>query len=278
MDDLSERVALFDEWAATYDDDVASLDGQYPFAERGRVLDLVVDRVLATRPRVAADLGCGTGTILARIAAARPGIALVGVDFSPAMLARARQKVPQARFIEADVASDGWAAGMPSLDAVVSTYALHELPDDRKVAVIAGLLRDAMGRTGIVVIGDIGFPDEASLAAVRAAEPHWDDDEYPWVAANVLPMLERAGVVARWEQVGRCAGVLSASVPPHGWGGARLLPVSLIRPVQTPVCGESLRWGSAAHRRLNRAGAPSAPRRRRRPPPPTGSSTAGRCR
>lgn len=214
MGDDAERVALFDAWAATYDDDLRDAGDDYPFADRDRVLDLAIERVLASQPAVVADLGCGTGAVLARLALADPTIELWGVDSSPAMLARARQSIPQARFVEADLTGDAWAAELPVPGAIVSAYALHELPDDRKVELIGGLLRGVMGRTGTVVIGDIGFPDEASLAAVRAIEPAWDDDEHPWVAANVLPMLERAGVIATWEQVGRFAGVLCATANP----------------------------------------------------------------
>ncbi len=48
------------------------------------------------------ELGCGTGSILARLA---PGPTLVGLDRSPEMLAIAASKVPGARLIEGDMAS-----------------------------------------------------------------------------------------------------------------------------------------------------------------------------
>jgi SAM-dependent methyltransferase len=48
------------------------------------------------------ELGCGTGSILARLA---PGPTLTGLDRSPEMLAIAATKVPQARLIEGDMAS-----------------------------------------------------------------------------------------------------------------------------------------------------------------------------
>ena len=48
------------------------------------------------------ELGCGTGSILARL----PMIhSLTGLDRSPQMLALAREKVPRARLIEGDMAS-----------------------------------------------------------------------------------------------------------------------------------------------------------------------------
>ena len=48
------------------------------------------------------ELGCGTGSILARLPA---GIALVGLDRSPEMLEVAAHKVPRARLVEADMES-----------------------------------------------------------------------------------------------------------------------------------------------------------------------------
>jgi SAM-dependent methyltransferase len=46
------------------------------------------------------ELGCGTGSILAGL---RPLDTLVGLDRSPQMLAAARRKVPNARFVEAEM-------------------------------------------------------------------------------------------------------------------------------------------------------------------------------
>ncbi len=54
-------------------------------------------------PRAASllELGCGTGTILAGLGSFE---SLTGIDRSPEMLSIAREKVPQARLIEADIA------------------------------------------------------------------------------------------------------------------------------------------------------------------------------
>jgi ubiquinone/menaquinone biosynthesis C-methylase UbiE len=47
------------------------------------------------------DLGCGTGAY-ARLVARR-GLDVVGLDFAPAMLARARAQAPQVRFVQANL-------------------------------------------------------------------------------------------------------------------------------------------------------------------------------
>ena len=62
-----------------------------------------VDAAVARyRPDAASllELGCGTGSILARLTT---GAALTGLDRSPEMLAVCASKVPGARLVEADM-------------------------------------------------------------------------------------------------------------------------------------------------------------------------------
>ena len=76
----------------------AAMDDPAPRA--ARVLDFI-DRY---RPGAAnlLELGCGTGSILARL---RRSPSLTGLDQSPEMLAVAGEKVPWARLIEGDMSS-----------------------------------------------------------------------------------------------------------------------------------------------------------------------------
>jgi len=77
-------------------------------AERSRHLfeGAWLDRFLAHLPKGGAvlDLGCGSGEPIACHLIAQ-GCAVTGVDFSPAMLALARQRFPNATWIEADMRS-----------------------------------------------------------------------------------------------------------------------------------------------------------------------------
>jgi SAM-dependent methyltransferase len=56
----------------------------------------------APRARSVLELGCGSGAILAALDG---GMSQTGLDHSPAMLARARSKVPDARLVEGDIAT-----------------------------------------------------------------------------------------------------------------------------------------------------------------------------
>jgi cyclopropane fatty-acyl-phospholipid synthase-like methyltransferase len=71
------------------------------------------------------DLGCGAGLPASR-ELARHGLQVLGVDFSAVQLRRARQLVPAAQFVQADMTAFGLRSA--SVDAVVSFYALIHVP------------------------------------------------------------------------------------------------------------------------------------------------------
>ena len=84
------------------------------------------------------DVGCGTGIHLDIYR--RYGCGLFGIDASPAMLARARERLgPAAKLVLGD------AAGMPYRDGAVdfafSMFALHEMRPDARSRVLAEMKR-----------------------------------------------------------------------------------------------------------------------------------------
>ena len=92
------RVHIFDRWAERYDHSAQAADGLFEGYEL--VLDQVV-RCAGVHPGMhVLDLGIGTGNLARHFVA--HGCKAWGVDFSPAMLAKARVKVPQARLIQLD--------------------------------------------------------------------------------------------------------------------------------------------------------------------------------
>lgn len=90
----------------------------------------------ASPPRRALDLGCGSGILLAALLAAFPGCAGVGVDYSPPMLASARERLApyavRVRLVEADLSHPLPPGADGPFDAIVSGFAIHHLPDERK--------------------------------------------------------------------------------------------------------------------------------------------------
>jgi ubiquinone/menaquinone biosynthesis C-methylase UbiE len=70
------------------------------------------------------DIACGPGIVAA--AAAERGAMASGLDFSPAMLARARAANPALHFDEGDAEAMPFAAS--TMDAVVSNFGIHHVP------------------------------------------------------------------------------------------------------------------------------------------------------
>ncbi|MCW5774266.1 MAG: glycosyltransferase [Rhodospirillaceae bacterium] len=94
---------------------------RYFFAEDHRYM-----RFLVPKGKRVLDLGSGTGDLLARLEPSEG----VGVDFSPAMVARAREKYPQLRFVAADVERLGQSATPAGpFDAVVMSDTIGSLDD-----------------------------------------------------------------------------------------------------------------------------------------------------
>jgi len=94
------------------------------------------------------DACCGTGDLA--IAAARAGGRVVGLDFSQAMLGRARRKAPELEWLEGDLLALPFAAA--SFDAATVGFGVRNVEDlARALAELRRVLRPG-GRLGILEI------------------------------------------------------------------------------------------------------------------------------
>jgi ubiquinone/menaquinone biosynthesis C-methylase UbiE len=140
----------YDSWAPWYDE------------QPNQLLEIeqpIVREILDGLPiGVALDAACGTGRHAAYLASL--GHTVIGVDSSPAMLARAREKVPQGEFREADLHQLPLADD--SVDLVVCAIALVHLEDiESPFREFARVLRPeghlvVSNQSGL--IGDISLP------------------------------------------------------------------------------------------------------------------------
>jgi tRNA (cmo5U34)-methyltransferase len=95
--------------------------------------------LLPAEPRSVLDLGCGDGRLGALVLESCPAIdRVVGVDLSPPMLARARERFdgdPRVDIRPFDLADSLEPLG--SFDVIVSGFAIHHLVDERKRSLFA---------------------------------------------------------------------------------------------------------------------------------------------
>ena len=86
------------------------------------------------------DVGCGGGFFTAAVHRVWPDAEAVMVDFSQAMLDEVDANVtgPHRTFVR-DLMEPGWCGGLGPVDAVVSGFAIHHLPDERKRAIYRDL-------------------------------------------------------------------------------------------------------------------------------------------
>ena len=140
----------YDSWAPSYDD------------QSNQLLEIeqpIVREILDGLPvGVALDAACGTGRHAAYLASL--GHTVIGVDSSPGMLVRAREKVPQAEFHDGDLHE--LPLGDNCVDLVVCAIALVHVADiERPFREFARVLRPGghlvvSDQRGL--IGDIIFP------------------------------------------------------------------------------------------------------------------------
>jgi SAM-dependent methyltransferase len=137
------------------------------------------------------DLGCGAGIPATRELASH-GLQVLGVDFSAVQLRRARQLVPAARLVQADMAT--LQLRPASADAVVAFYSLIHLPLTDQQALfprIRGWLRP-----GGYFLAIVGAGPWTGTAPYLGADMFWDHAGTAaylrWLrAARLMPVWDR---------------------------------------------------------------------------------------
>lgn len=123
------------------------------------------------------DLGCGAG------AEALAGFRVTGVDLSARQLELARERLPEARLIQADMTEVEFAGG--SFDGAVALYSLGHVPTERQAALLASLARWL--RPGGLLLAS--FPAGDAPATV-------EDD---WLGAPMFFAPPDPGALDGWE-------------------------------------------------------------------------------
>jgi tRNA (cmo5U34)-methyltransferase len=119
------------------------------------------------------DLGCGDGTVARAVLNRLPNAEGVLVDFSEPMLAAARARLIDAtcHVLQVDFGDPMWVnrvAEWAPFDAVVSGYAIHHQPDDRKQALYAEIF-DLLAPGGLFVNVEHVAPATPRVSALSDA-------------------------------------------------------------------------------------------------------------
>jgi SAM-dependent methyltransferase len=201
MPDLDQQTAR--EWIERWD-----RQQEVSLPDREERFIALIDAVEAGAGRVdpiVLDIGCGPGSLSARLRDRLPRAATIGIDADPVTLALARAAHPELRVVDLDLRVAGWSSRLGldrPADVAVSTTALHWLPEPELRAFYAELA-SALRPGGLLLNGDHfrldakQFPVLARLdTALRQSE---DDRRFPaghaeswngwWEAVAADPVL-----------------------------------------------------------------------------------------
>jgi ubiquinone/menaquinone biosynthesis C-methylase UbiE len=164
----TEVAAAYDRWAASYDADSN--------ATRDLDADVVRRAPLAVAGRDVLELGCGTGKNTAWLA--ERARAVLAMDFSTGMLARARERVhaPHVRFVHHDV-REPWPVPDAAVDVIIGNLVLEHVQDLAPVFAEAARVLRWGGQLLLCELhperqrrgGQASFTDPATGATVRVA-------------------------------------------------------------------------------------------------------------
>ena len=200
----------FDHWADYYEKTVSEAESsnRYPFAGYEKLLEKICRGITSNQNIL--DIGVGTGSLAKRLYDADNKV--TAFDFSPKMVAAAKEKMPNAHIFEWDLTK-----GIPTeqlniqFDAITCTYVLHHFNNQEKIVLIENMLKK-ITTSGKLYIGDISFTTEEHLEACKLTHSNsWDNDEFYFVDNTIRPILDEKYNV-QYEQISHCGGLYIISL------------------------------------------------------------------
>ena len=143
----------------------------YNQALESTIIDNVADEIAALAPKAVIEIGCGPGRLITQLADGDPATDLVGIDLSPYLLERARERAAGTgvRLVHADGLSIPADEG--AFDAAISSHYIGHLPARLRKAAISEMAR---------VVRPGGH--------VLTVEHRW----HTWPATGALKLVRRA--------------------------------------------------------------------------------------
>jgi trans-aconitate 2-methyltransferase len=155
--------------------------------ERTRPPRDLLAQVPLQRPHLVVDLGCGPGNSTELLVERYPHAQVIGLDSSPDMLRRARERLPNCTFVAADIAT--WKPD-PRTDLIFGNAVMQWLPDHPS---IMRRLLEGLPPGGVLAIQ---MPDNTREPALRfqrevgESGPWQDHPEVKAAARDDLPTPE----------------------------------------------------------------------------------------
>jgi SAM-dependent methyltransferase len=166
------------------------------------------------------DLGTGDGRLLALVLAARSGASAIGLDMSPPMLEAARRRFagdPRVQILDHDLNDPLPQLG--AFDAIVSSFAIHHCPDERKRALYAECFEQLTPAGVFLNLEHVASPTErlqdgclAAMGMTRADEDRSNILLDVWTQVGWLAELgfEDADCHWKWRELALLGGVKPA--------------------------------------------------------------------
>lgn len=155
----------FDGQAVDYDQNIKMHGYRFNVhQDYDKALAMVVDTIQLKSGNTCLDIGIGTGNLGSKLLG--NGIKIIGVDQSEEMLKMCKEKhaaieVRKGHFLALPLMDN-------TMDGIVSSYALHHLPDDEKLLAFEEMTR-VLRPGGQICIADLMFVDEEQRTQVLAS-------------------------------------------------------------------------------------------------------------
>jgi ubiquinone/menaquinone biosynthesis C-methylase UbiE len=143
------------------------------------------------------DVGCGTGRLLAALHGAWPGMKLTGIDLSRPYLDEARRLIGRtARVKLEEAAAETLPFDEASLDLVVSSFLLHELPKEIRAKAIAEMARVVKPDGLVVIVDSLQKGDRPDWDGLLDLFPHYFHEPYyaEYASGNLDDWFDAVGL------------------------------------------------------------------------------------
>jgi trans-aconitate 2-methyltransferase len=136
--------------------------------ERTRPPRDLLAQVPLEHPRLVVDLGCGPGNSTELLVERFPQSEVIGLDSSPDMLRKARERLPRLTFVEADIAT--WTAD-PRADLLFANASFQWIPDHTQILRRLLTALPAGGVLAVQMPDNLDEPAHVLMREVARLEP-----------------------------------------------------------------------------------------------------------